>query len=45
MTPGMMANGPAIITEDETSTIVTSAFRAIGQPDGCLLLIRKEGQP
>ncbi|PWK57291.1 hydantoinase/oxoprolinase family protein [Roseicyclus mahoneyensis] len=45
MTPGTVANGPAIITEDETSTIVTSAFRAIGQSDGCLLLIRKEGQP
>jgi N-methylhydantoinase A len=43
MTPGAVANGPAIITEDETSTIVTSAFRAIGQSDGCLLLIRKEG--
>ncbi len=42
MTPGSVVEGPAIITEDETSTIVTSRFRAIGQPDGCLLLIRKE---
>jgi len=42
MTPGAVVEGPAIITEDETSTIVTSAFRAISQPDGCLLLIRKE---
>jgi N-methylhydantoinase A len=43
MTPGRVVSGPAIITEDETSTIVTAAFRAIGQADGCLLLIRKEG--
>jgi len=43
MIQGAIAEGPAIIAEDETSTIVTSAFRAVGQPDGCLLLIRKEG--
>ena len=42
MIPGATVEGPAIIIEDETSTIVTSAFRAIGQADGCLLLIRKE---
>lgn len=42
MTPGSVTEGPAIITEDETSTIVTAAFRAIGQADGCLLLIRKD---
>lgn len=42
--PGMVVEGPAIIVEDETSTIVTSAFRAIGQADGCLLLLRKEGR-
>lgn len=41
MIPGATVEGPAIIIEDETSTIVTSAFRAIGQADGCLLLIRK----
>ncbi|MBF9031740.1 hydantoinase/oxoprolinase family protein [Rhodobacterales bacterium HKCCE3408] len=44
MTPGAAVDGPAIITEDETSTVVTSAFRAIGQPDGCLLLIRKDAK-
>ena len=43
MKPGVMVDGPAILIEDETSTIVTSAFRAIGQSDGCLLLIRKDG--
>jgi N-methylhydantoinase A len=34
--------GPAVIVERETSTIVTSRFRAIRQSDGCLLLQRKE---
>jgi N-methylhydantoinase A len=28
--------------EDETATIVTSAFRAVGQGDGSLRLMRKE---
>ena len=42
MVPGAVVEGPAIIVERETSTIVTSAFRAIGQPDGCLLLTRKD---
>ncbi len=41
MTAGRVVEGPAVIVESETSTIVTSAFRAIGQSDGCLLLIRK----
>ncbi len=40
--PGMVVEGPAIIVEAETSTIVTSAYRAIGQNDGCLLLSRKD---
>ncbi|MFA3916196.1 hydantoinase/oxoprolinase family protein [Ruegeria hyattellae] len=44
MTPGRMVEGPAIITEAETTTIVTSGYRAIGQGDGSLLLLRKEGQ-
>ncbi|HAR54203.1 hydantoinase/oxoprolinase family protein [Roseovarius nubinhibens] len=39
--PGMSADGPAVITERETTTIVTSAYRAIAQCDGSLLLIRK----
>ena len=42
MRTGAAVDGPAVIVEAETSTIVTSAYRAIGQPDGCLLLIRKE---
>ncbi len=42
MKPGARIDGPAIIVEDETATIVTSAFRAVGQGDGSLRLIRKE---
>lgn len=41
MTPGKIVNGPAVIVENETTTIVTSAYRAIGQGDGSLLLRRK----
>ena len=45
MLPGHAIDGPAIIVEDETTTIVTSGFRAIGQGDGSLRLIRKGGTP
>ncbi|WP_299632326.1 hydantoinase/oxoprolinase family protein [uncultured Roseobacter sp.] len=41
MTPGKIVDGPAVIVENETTTIVTSAYRAIGQGDGSLLLRRK----
>ena len=40
LTPGKFIDGPAIIVEDETTTIVTSNFRAVGQGDGSLRLIR-----
>ena len=42
MSPGEVVDGPAIIVESETSTIVTSAYRAIVQGDGSMLLIAKE---
>ena len=42
MEPGAAVEGPAVIVEDETSTIVTSGFRAVGQSDGSLLLVRKD---
>ncbi|MEM1288164.1 MAG: hydantoinase/oxoprolinase family protein [Pseudomonadota bacterium] len=42
---GSVVEGPAIIVETNTSTIVTSAFRVIGQADGCLLVSRKEQSP
>ena len=35
---GMRVAGPAAITERETTTIVSSSFDAVVQPDGCLLL-------
>ncbi|MEP2921436.1 MAG: hydantoinase/oxoprolinase family protein [Sulfitobacter sp.] len=41
MTAGQCVDGPAIIIENETTTIVTSGYRAIGQGDGSLRLIRK----
>lgn len=41
MTAGRSVDGPAIIIESETTTIVTSGYRAIGQGDGSLRLIRK----
>ena len=41
MQPGAQLDGPAVIVEDETATIVTSAFTAIGQSDGSLLVLRK----
>ena len=41
MTAGMLVEGPAIIVENETTTIVTSGFRAVGQGDGSLRLTRK----
>jgi N-methylhydantoinase A len=44
LAPGMVVEGPAVIVEDETSTIVTSAFRAVGQEDGAILIARKEGR-
>ena len=43
MTPGQAVEGPAIIVESETSTVVTSGYRAVGQGDGSLLLLAKEG--
>ncbi|ROT98035.1 hydantoinase/oxoprolinase family protein [Histidinibacterium lentulum] len=43
--PGRAIDGPAAIVEDETTTIVSAGFRAVGQPCGSLLLIRKEARP
>ena len=41
MAAGRAVEGPAVIVEDETSTIVTSGYRAVGQADGTLVLTRK----
>ena len=42
--PGVFVDGPAMITEEETSTVVTSAFRAVGQTDGSILITRKAAE-
>ncbi len=42
--PGDRIQGPAVIVERETSTVVTSPFDVAVQGDGSLLLIRKEVQ-
>ena len=42
MTAGVRVDGPAVIVERETSTIVTSSFYAVGQHDNSLLLLSKE---
>lgn len=42
MAPGDTVHGPAVITENETSTVVTSAYSAAMQDDGSLLMARKE---
>jgi N-methylhydantoinase A len=39
---GLAVDGPAVIVEEETSTVVTSAFRAVAQEDGAILILRKE---
>jgi N-methylhydantoinase A len=36
MDVGTMAQGPAVITEDETTIIVPSSRIAVRQPDGCI---------
>ncbi len=44
LAPGLAVEGPAVVVERNTSTIVTSAFTVIGQGDGSLLLQRKEAR-
>ena len=41
MTPGMRADGPAVITEAETTVVVPRQFDIIAQTDGCLDLNRR----
>jgi N-methylhydantoinase A len=41
MALGARVRGPAAIVERETTTILTAAFEAVMQPDGCLLITRK----
>ena len=38
---GDVVEGPAVIAEPETSTLVSASFTATVQPDGCLLVSRR----
>jgi N-methylhydantoinase A len=38
---GDRIDGPAVIIERETSTVVINRYHATRQPDGCLLLTQK----
>ena len=42
MKPGTSIAGPAVVTEDETSTIVAASFQVTMQRNGALLITRKE---
>lgn len=42
MVPGATVTGPAAIVEAETTTIITAAFNATMQSDGCLLVQNKD---
>jgi N-methylhydantoinase A len=39
---GDRIDGPAVIIERETSTVITSRYQAQRQADGCLLLTQRE---
>jgi N-methylhydantoinase A len=41
LVPGDCLEGPAVIAEDETSTFVTSRFRATINPIGCIVLDKR----
>jgi N-methylhydantoinase A len=41
---GDRINGPAVIVERETSTVITTPFDAVIQSDGAILLVRKGSQ-
>lgn len=42
LVPGDFVEGPALIVEDETCTIVTSSFTAVAQADGALWLSARQ---
>ena len=41
LTPGMTLTGPALIVEDQTTTVVTSTFDATVNPLGYLVMSAK----
>jgi N-methylhydantoinase A len=42
--PGSRVNGPAIIVEDDTSTVVSPTFDATMNAQGYIVLERKNGE-
>ena len=42
LTTGARLQGPAVVVERETSTVVTAPFDVVMQSDGSLLMLRKE---
>ncbi len=42
MTPGVWVNGPAIITEEETSVVVPASRAVLAAVDGCLIIHTKQ---
>jgi N-methylhydantoinase A len=44
LSAGDIVQGPAVIVERETSTVVTTTFDAVMQSDGGILLVRKENR-
>ncbi len=43
LAPGARLEGPALVTERETTTVITDGYRLQMQADGCLLVERKPG--
>lgn len=42
LSPGDAVSGPAVVVEDETSTIVTSGYTLVAQDDKSMLLVNKK---
>jgi N-methylhydantoinase A len=42
MTAGQTVQGPAVVTEDETTIIVPTSRQVIAQPDGTIDMTKKE---
>ncbi|MBD5772332.1 hydantoinase/oxoprolinase family protein [Marinomonas colpomeniae] len=42
LSPGDAVSGPAVIVEDETSTVVTSGYTLVAQDDKSMLLVNKK---
>ena len=45
LTPGDLVEGPALIVEPQTTTVLGSHHRCVVQPDGSLRISRAEGTP